>query len=139
MPKITPNVKNAFNPIPGASAIGQLAHKPMINVPTTAAIIVAVNTAPNSMPEPSVLKIAGFTTVMYAIVKKVARPAITSLRTVVPAFFRPNRFSNMITPFVDKPIYCCQISTIDSQPPYLVADSMLLLRVRQENYGVSGT
>ena len=50
--------------MPGASAIGQFAHRPMINVPTTAAMIVAVNTAPNAMPEPSVLRIAGLTTVI---------------------------------------------------------------------------
>ena len=50
--------------MPGASATGQLAHNPIISVPTTAAIIVAVKTAPNSMPVPSVESIEGLTTVM---------------------------------------------------------------------------
>jgi len=71
--------KKALSPIPGASATGHLAQNPIINVPITAAIIVAVNTAPNSMPVPSVDNIPGFTTVIYAIVKKVARPALTSV------------------------------------------------------------
>ena len=64
IPKITPKVKNAFSPIPGASATGQLAHRPIISVPITAAMIVAVKTAPNPIPVPSVERIAGLTTVM---------------------------------------------------------------------------
>ncbi len=70
-------------------------HSPIINVPITAAIIVAVNTAPNAMPVPSVESIAGLTTVMYAIVRNVATPAMISVLTVVPAFDRPNSFSNI--------------------------------------------
>ena len=95
IPKITPNVKKAFSPIPGASATGHLAHSPIINVPITAAMIVAVNTAPKSMPVPSVERIAGFTTVMYAIVKNVATPAMISVFTEVFAFDRPNSLSNI--------------------------------------------
>ena len=51
IPNTTPKVKNALSPIPGASATGQFAHSPIINVPTTAAMIVAVNTALEDEPE----------------------------------------------------------------------------------------
>ena len=48
--------------MPGAMATGQFAHRPMIPVPTTAAITVAVKTAPKSIP--ASLRISGLTTMM---------------------------------------------------------------------------
>ena len=62
MPRTTPYVKNAFIPIPGAIATGQLAHSPMIPVPIAAARMVAVKTAPKSMP--ASFRIKGLTTMM---------------------------------------------------------------------------
>ena len=64
IPKTTPKAKKALRPIPGASAIGQLAHTPMIKQPTIDAIMVATKTPPKSIPVPSVESIAGFTTMM---------------------------------------------------------------------------
>lgn len=44
--KTTVNAKNAFNPIPGANAIGYLAIRPINNEPTNAAKAVATKMAP---------------------------------------------------------------------------------------------
>ena len=48
--------------MPGAMATGQFAHRPMITVPMTAARMVAVKTAPKSMPASE--RISGLTTMM---------------------------------------------------------------------------
>lgn len=68
--------------MPGASAYGTLANKPMTSVPTTAEMMVARNTAPHSIP--AWLRIDGLTAIMYAIVKKVVSPAMISFGTVEP-------------------------------------------------------
>ena len=62
IPLTTPKVKKALRPMPGAIATGQFAHRPMIAVPMKAAKIVAVKTAPKSMP--ASLRIKGLTTMM---------------------------------------------------------------------------
>ena len=49
-PKQTVYTKKAFNPMPGACAYGTFATSPMTSVPMMAAMIVARNTAPHSMP-----------------------------------------------------------------------------------------
>ena len=71
--------------MPGASAYGTLATKPMTRVPTTAEIMVAKNTAPHSIPD--LLNRVGLMATIYAMAKKVVRPAMTSLPTVVLFFF----------------------------------------------------
>jgi hypothetical protein len=68
--------------MPGASATGHFAHHPMMEQPTTAAKIVATNTAPKSMS--ALDRILGLTTIIYAIVKKVAIPAKISVRNELP-------------------------------------------------------
>ena len=50
IPSTTEKAKNAFSPIPGASANGSLAHKAIINVPAMAAMAVEVNNALASIP-----------------------------------------------------------------------------------------
>ena len=50
MAPTTVKAKNAFNPMPGAMPMGQLAHKAMIADPTAAARQVATKTALRSMP-----------------------------------------------------------------------------------------
>ena len=49
MVNTTVNAKNAFNPIPGANAIGYLAISPMNSEPTNAANAVATKMAPWSI------------------------------------------------------------------------------------------
>ena len=65
-------VKNAFNPIPGASPIGQLAKKPIKKEANAAARQVPTNIAPRSMPVADI--ICGLTKMMYAIVINVVKP-----------------------------------------------------------------
>ena len=74
------NAKNAFNPIPGANAKGNLATKAITNVAITADNAVAVKTA--SLSIPAALKILGFTAKIYTIVINVVIPAIISVLKV---------------------------------------------------------
>ena len=67
MPRTTPYVKNAFKPMPGASAIGRFAQRPIMKQPIAAAKQVATKTAPLSMPASA--SIAGLTNMMYAMVR----------------------------------------------------------------------
>ena len=46
-PRIMSNVKNAFKPIPGAGANGQLAHSPIIRVQIVVETQVTTITVPN--------------------------------------------------------------------------------------------
>ena len=57
----------------------------MTRVPITAAMMVARKTAPHSIPD--WLSRVGLTAMMYAIAKKVVRPATTSRPAVVPFAF----------------------------------------------------
>ncbi len=63
-------------------------------VPSADARQVAVNTAPVSIPDAP--RIFGLTARMYAIVMKVVSPAMTSVRTVVPASFSLKRCSRKL-------------------------------------------
>src|ERR1051326_5895548 len=67
-------------PMPGATAKGSFAYRPISNVITKQTSTVAVSTPLNAMPVPGVERIDGFTTTMKAIVKKVVMPAIASVR-----------------------------------------------------------
>ena len=58
-------------------------------------MIVATNTPPKSIPVPSVDKIAGLTTMIYAIVKNVAKPATISVLTEVLLLLSLNIFSSI--------------------------------------------
>ncbi|MDZ7632042.1 MAG: hypothetical protein U5K74_12035 [Gemmatimonadaceae bacterium] len=78
IPFTTVNAMNAFSPMYGAMANGRLAYTPITSVPKAAEMIVAVTEASRGMPAAS--RIAGFTMMMYAIVRKVAMPAIVSRR-----------------------------------------------------------
>lgn len=77
----TVNVKNAFSPIPGASAIGRFAVSPIKMEAIAAAIAVAVNT--EAALNPALLSMSGLTAKIYAIAKNVVIPATISVRTVV--------------------------------------------------------
>ena len=79
-------MNNAFNPIPGASPTGQLATRPIMIQAIADATAVAKKTPVAGIP-PSA-SIAGFTPKMYAIARKVVKPAITSVLTSV--FFSSN-------------------------------------------------
>ncbi len=81
-PSTNEYVKKAFNPIPGANANGAFAISDIINVPIADANIVTVISAALSIPV--VDSIAGFTNTMYAIVKNVVIPAITSVLILEP-------------------------------------------------------
>ena len=50
--KTAVNVKNAFNPIPGATKIGLLAYQPIIKLLKKDTRMVAVRTAENGIPGP---------------------------------------------------------------------------------------
>jgi hypothetical protein len=80
-------VKNAFNPMPGATRIGLFAYKPIIRVQNALNITVAVRTALNGRPV--ALIIDGLTTMIYIAVTKVVIPAIISVRILVLLAFRP--------------------------------------------------
>ena len=73
-------VKKALMPMPGATANGSFAYKPISNVITMQTRTVAVNTPLKAMPVPGVERMAGFTIRMYDIVKNVVMPAIASVR-----------------------------------------------------------
>jgi len=77
IPNTTEYVKKAFNPIPGAKAIGYLATTPIMIVPIAAASAVATKTAPVSIPVGS--STLGFTNKMYAIARNVVIPPMISL------------------------------------------------------------
>ena len=64
--------------MPGATANGSRAYSPISSVMLDATSTVAVSTPENGMPVPGEARIAGFTTTMYAIVKKVVMPPTTS-------------------------------------------------------------
>ena len=57
-------MKNAFSPIPGATANGSRAYRPISSVIDTQTSTVAVSTPLNGMPVPGVERIDGFTTTM---------------------------------------------------------------------------
>ena len=70
----------------------------MISVPMMEAMMVARNTAPHSIPV--WLRMLGFTAMIYAIVKKVVRPAMISVETVVPLSLSLKNFSKVkLLPF----------------------------------------
>ena len=87
---VTTRAKKLLRPMPGAMAKGWLARRPMQMVPMAEAMQVARNT-PFQSPMPSAPKPVsrlGFRAMMYAMVIKVVRPAVSSVRTVVPRSFR---------------------------------------------------
>lgn len=86
IPMQTLYVKKAFNPTPGANAIGNLANIPIINVPTAAATAVATKTL--SFGIPASAKTLGIKNKAYDIVKNVVIPAIVSVFKLV--FFLEN-------------------------------------------------
>ena len=78
-------MKKAFKPIPGAKATGQLAKKPIKRQAIKEARIVATKTESKSIPVSD--KMAGLTTIIYAIVRNVAKPAkISFLKDVLLSF-----------------------------------------------------
>src|SRR5574344_1633750 len=81
IPIQTVYVKNAFSPIPGASATGRFAMKAMMIVVTPEAIAVAVNTPPFDIPV--FASISGLTASMYDIARNVVIPATISFCTEV--------------------------------------------------------
>ena len=88
----TVNAKKAFRPIPGARAKGNFAQSPIAIHPMNLAIDVANSASLNGMPVAA--NIDGFTSRMYAIVRKVAPPALISVATSLPASVTPNILSN---------------------------------------------
>src|ERR1041384_2101443 len=67
-------------PMPGATANGSFAYKPISRVIVKQMMTVAVSTPLKDMPVlPSAEMIWGLTTTMYAIVKKVVIPAMASV------------------------------------------------------------
>ena len=85
------NVKNAFNPIPGAIAIGTFPINAAKNVPIAVARQVTVINAPLSIPD--IERIAGLTNIIYAIAKNVVIPPITSVFTLLFLSLILNTFS----------------------------------------------
>ena len=73
----------------------------MISVPTTAAMTVAENTAPLSMP--ASLSIRGFTARIYDMVRKVVSPANTSTFTECLAGSNPKIDKKL--DIIDKLVY----------------------------------
>ena len=75
--------KKKFSPMPGASAMGYFAHSPIRIVAAPETTHVASSTAPKSspvgFPVKSVDSTAGCTKMMYAIVRNVVMPAMTSV------------------------------------------------------------
>ena len=67
----------------------------MTNVPMIDAMMVARKTAPHSMPDWE--RILGFTKRMYAMAKKVVKPAMISVRTFVPFSFSLKNLSIYIS------------------------------------------
>ncbi len=89
----TPTAMSAFSPIYGATAIGRFAYSPMSKLPKTADKMVATVLGPGGIP--AKLRIAGFTTRMYAMVTKVVTPPSISVRAVVPCSRSLKSRSNM--------------------------------------------
>ena len=81
-PRIRSNATTAFRPRPDASANGRFVNTPMASVKMHAASAVAMATASTGIF--AAPRIAGLTTTMYAIVRKVTTPPSTSVRTVEP-------------------------------------------------------
>src|SRR6478609_4982663 len=77
MPSTAVYVKKALRPIPGATIMGLRAYRPMSNELKKHTSTVAVSTPANGSP--ALLKMAGFTTIIYAVAKKLETPAITSV------------------------------------------------------------
>ena len=75
-------MKNAFNPIPGASATGRFAKIPIISVAIAADTAVAKNTPPTGKPVAASMKL--LTGRIYAIAKKIVTPAKISFVNVEP-------------------------------------------------------
>jgi hypothetical protein len=71
-----------LSPIPGASAKGSRAKRAITSVAIIDASAVAVKTPPKSIP--AFWRVRGWTMRIYAIVRKVVTPAITSVLTSVP-------------------------------------------------------
>ncbi|MNN68903.1 hypothetical protein D3C81_1846460 [compost metagenome] len=95
----TTDAKYALRPIPGARATGKLMNSPMAMVKIPAAKAVARNTEyqPMSM-RPKAVRVPGFTDKIYAIAIKVVRPAIISVRTVVPFSFNLKKRFKLFSP-----------------------------------------
>ena len=68
----------AFSPMYGAMAKGRLAYSPITSVPNAAEMMVAVMDGPLGIPAAS--RMAGLTTMMYAMVRNVVKPASSSCR-----------------------------------------------------------
>ena len=77
--------------MPGASANGSFAYTAISKVANAETITVTVKTAPSFMP--AAAKIAGFTAKIYAIIKNVVSPAITSVFTLCSFELNPNTLS----------------------------------------------
>ena len=71
-----------MSPIPGATAKGRLANSPHMRVASADERAVLVVTSLMGRPAP--LRIWGFTTRMYAIVRKVEKPARSSTEMLLP-------------------------------------------------------
>ena len=79
--------------MPGATATGQPAYRPIINVPMTVAMMVATNPAAKSIPASD--KMPGLTAMINDIVRNVEKPAMISVFTFVPDARRLNSFSTI--------------------------------------------
>ena len=90
-------------PMPGATRIGLRAYSPIIRLPKKLTSTVAVRAALNGTPAAD--RMPGLTTMMYIDAMKVAMPASTSVRVVVPSARSENRRSSkMMTPVQDEAI-----------------------------------
>ena len=81
--------------MPGARANGKFAHRPMTTHPTKAAIAVANSASSKGIPATD--NIAGFTSSMYAIVRKVVIPARISEPAVTPFALNPKVLSRILS------------------------------------------
>ena len=93
--KQTVYAKNALSPMPGANANGSFAYSPIKMVGSADMRTVVVNNAPLSIPVS--LRILGLTAKMYAMVRNVVIPAMTSVRIVVSFGLKPNSFLIMFS------------------------------------------
>src|ERR1700744_950367 len=98
----------------------------MISEPSAATRQVATNTASLGMPASP--RIAGLTKMMYAIVRKVVRPASSSVRRLVPASSKPkDRFTECIGGVSDRDeVACCFFR--QAPPLHTAADARKALR-----------
>ena len=98
------DARKLFRPMPGAIAKGLLAMNAMQNIPIAEAIQVTMKTLFHSEEQTSKLVCrVGFRAMMYPIVMKVVRPAISSVRTVEPFSLRLKSFSVcLFSPFILK-------------------------------------